>query len=220
MTTNIITGKKYIGCCSRDDDNYVGSGTLLKEAIKKYGRESFTRVILQECSSLDELATAEKEWIAKYNAVESDEYYNLSDGGFGGNSVATKLYWDSLTKEERSARNAHRRGWDVKGENNPMYGKSTSHFVKEAWAKRTAEERSEICKKSAQTRKERGIGVGSAAYQSKPVKVKYNNIEYNFASIKEASVALDIPYRALSSTIKRKSNHSPKYNLTIYYANT
>lgn len=47
MTQNIITNKKYIGkrmCrCNIEDDKYLGSSKILKQAIKKYGKENFKK---------------------------------------------------------------------------------------------------------------------------------------------------------------------------------
>lgn len=160
LTTNTINGKKYIGMCTRDDDWYFGSGKLIKSAIKKYGKENFSKSILEECSSLEELSLAEIKWINYYDAVNSDDFYNLSLGGYGGNPETVKAYWDSLTKEERSERNKHQRGWNVKGENNPMYGKSTSVQVKNVWANRSKEEIDIIAQKVSATRKTRAVAVG------------------------------------------------------------
>ena len=54
-TTNLINGKKYIGkrsCkCPIEEDKYIGSGTILKVAIKKYGKENFKKEILQICEN-------------------------------------------------------------------------------------------------------------------------------------------------------------------------
>lgn len=38
ITTNLINGKKYIGQKKGYNDTYLGSGKILKLAIKKYGR--------------------------------------------------------------------------------------------------------------------------------------------------------------------------------------
>lgn len=50
ITTNIVNGKKYIGKhTGYVDDNYLGSGSLLKKAISKYGKQNFRREIIVIC---------------------------------------------------------------------------------------------------------------------------------------------------------------------------
>jgi len=91
MTTNLINGKKYVGRCSKDerwDSGYLGSGVFLKQAIRKYGRENFERIILAELSdssSLREAIDLEKEWLLKLDCKNSPDYYNMSNdtGGMG-----------------------------------------------------------------------------------------------------------------------------------------
>ena len=81
-TTCTINGKYYVGkhkTKNRDDD-YLGSGKLLRAAIKKYGKENFVREILLECSDEDEMNLAEK--ILVVPDVEVN--YNLCPGGQGG----------------------------------------------------------------------------------------------------------------------------------------
>lgn len=78
-TVNNINGKKYIGKDSKNNPNYLGSGKYLKLAIKKYGRENFSKNILQYCSSLEELNQAEVEWIVQLNCKNSENYYNVID---------------------------------------------------------------------------------------------------------------------------------------------
>ncbi len=56
-TTNTINGKKYRGAhiCKSLEDEYYGSGKLLKKAISKYGIENFERKILMICDSVDHM---------------------------------------------------------------------------------------------------------------------------------------------------------------------
>ena len=85
VTTNLINNKKYIGKDSNNDPNYLGSGTLLKEDIIKYGKENFKKEIIEYCIIDEELTIRESYWIKYYNAVNSDEYYNLVDFSAGWN---------------------------------------------------------------------------------------------------------------------------------------
>lgn len=97
-TTNLVNGKFYVGKCMNDPrEKYLGSGKLLVQAIEKYGRENFRREILQY-SSQEELDDLERIWIERLNARTLG--YNLQEGGTGG--------WSHI---------------DVKGENNPMFGR-------------------------------------------------------------------------------------------------
>lgn len=85
LTTNTINNKKYIGKDSKNNPKYLGSGVLLLEDIKKYGKENFIKEILEFCSSDEELTLQETYWITKLNALYSDEFYNLVDYSAGWN---------------------------------------------------------------------------------------------------------------------------------------
>jgi len=77
-TTNTANGKFYVGKDKHDDPKYLGSGTILKLAIKKYGVESFVKEVLERC---DETNLNEREvfWIEKLEPP-----YNIAAGGAGG----------------------------------------------------------------------------------------------------------------------------------------
>lgn len=129
---NNINGKSYIGQYSGESfDKYFGSGKLIKSAIKKYGLENFSKIILEECFNKTELNEKEIFWIDKLKTIENG--YNLTEGGTGGDlsefikyddnwvekqRISTKKYWDNMTEDERK-----RRGEIVSGEKNGMYGK-------------------------------------------------------------------------------------------------
>lgn len=103
QTENLKNGKKYIGVCTFNSDSYLGSGRLLKSAIRKYGRENFKRTILEHCSTPEKVYLKEIYYINKYNAVKSKDYYNLSHGGYGGNSETAKEYWSKI-EDNKTAR--------------------------------------------------------------------------------------------------------------------
>ena len=92
MTTNLINGKKYIGehRSEQIDPYYYGSGTILKEAMRKYGKHNFKCDILEWCETESELHSREIYWISYYNAVESDDFYNLDVGGAGTHLVSAE----------------------------------------------------------------------------------------------------------------------------------
>ena len=76
ITKNLINGKKYIGKDSYNDPNYLGSGALLIEDVKKYGKENFKKEILEYCTK-DNLGEREEYWINFFNAVKSKNFYNI-----------------------------------------------------------------------------------------------------------------------------------------------
>lgn len=116
MTINNINNNKYIGKHYGEiNDNYLGSGKLLRRAINKYGEENFTRIILDYSNSEEENCEKEKYYISLYNATERKDFYNIHEGGNGGNT--TKGY-ASEQKEEYSKKISGR----VSGKGNSMYG--------------------------------------------------------------------------------------------------
>lgn len=84
-TTNLINNKYYIGMHSTNviDDGYLGSGTRLTRAIRKYGKENFRREILEYLPNRNELALRESE-IVTSDIVLDELCMNLKPGGFGG----------------------------------------------------------------------------------------------------------------------------------------
>ena len=65
----------------------MGSGVVLIKAIEKYGKENFTKEILEICEK-EELDEKERYWIAYYNAFKDDNYYNKTEGGQKGDGWA------------------------------------------------------------------------------------------------------------------------------------
>lgn len=84
-TTNRINGKFYIGShkTKNPNDDYLGSGKYLKYAIKKYGRDNFTKEVLFVFENSDDMYAKEAE-IVNADFISESNTYNLKQGGFGG----------------------------------------------------------------------------------------------------------------------------------------
>lgn len=103
-TKNKINGKYYIGKHTTDDldDGYLGSGTILKRAVRKYGGENFEREILMFCENEEELNKKERE-IVNQKLLDDPLSYNLKLGGEGGFDYVNSVYW-TPDKMQKSAR--------------------------------------------------------------------------------------------------------------------
>lgn len=115
MITNLHNNKTYIGqrITSNIDvfeDPYMGSGILIKKAIKAYGKDSFTKTILVFGEfTRKELCELEKYYISYYKNINMAEY-NIAIGGEGGNlgaevnkriSIASKRSMEDMELRER-----------------------------------------------------------------------------------------------------------------------
>lgn len=83
-TTNILSGRYYIGMHSTDnlDDGYLGSGDRLRLAVRKHGKENFEREILEFVNSRVDLRNRESE-IITLDEIAKVDCMNLVVGGGG-----------------------------------------------------------------------------------------------------------------------------------------
>jgi group I intron endonuclease len=94
--TNKINSKVYVGYTlktleQRKLNHFIKSKSksnkhyfyLFKEAIRKYGLESFDWEVLCKCDSMEECCEKEKQFIKELNTI-SPYGYNLTEGGNGG----------------------------------------------------------------------------------------------------------------------------------------
>jgi group I intron endonuclease len=107
LITNIINGKKYIGSSRKPqiDENYYGSGKAIKDALKKYGKNNFTRDILWQGEG--DARGVESQWLEHFNASTNPQFYNMTNDARGNGlhkeetkrTVSEKLTGRKFSKE-------------------------------------------------------------------------------------------------------------------------
>ena len=155
ITTNLINGKRYVGRCkmkttrSNSWKYYLGSGHAFKEAVKKYGKENFSRTIISFAFSDEELNDQEIKTIEFLNAVEDKNYYNISSGLYCNpwKNKSLEEQKDIIEKVKNKSRkkvlspeeyNKYIQSLKIKmtGENNPFYGKHHTEDAKRAMSEK------------------------------------------------------------------------------------
>lgn len=150
--TNVKNNKIYVG---QSNDIYrrfqehqtkgESSRIPVDIAIQKYGKDSFTYEILEECD-ITELNEKETFWIKKLNAIENG--YNCSEGGeqqsIGENNGRSKLTEQDVV-EIRKAYNNHQKQKEVYEKykdiisfsyfQNLWQGRSWAHIMPEVFTK-------------------------------------------------------------------------------------
>lgn len=84
-TTNLVNGKIYIGRKKgKFNENYLGSGILLKEVIPRYGRYNFKVEVLDWAITSIGLDSLEQKYIREFRRILGrNRLYNIAQGGHG-----------------------------------------------------------------------------------------------------------------------------------------
>ena len=88
-TINTINNKIYVGKDLYNNPKYMGSGKVLKQAFRKYGKENFKKEIIEFCKTENHMNNREKFWIKKLNSFTPNGY-NINEGGKGGDTFSHK----------------------------------------------------------------------------------------------------------------------------------
>lgn len=148
----IETGKKYIGQhLGTIDDDYWGSGVAILKAIKKYGKKSFKKYVLEECY-LEDLNSREQYWIKHFNTFLG-EGYNMDDGGKSNSGYWAHL--DAKTKAEIHQRRLDNRPEDFKERCAKAAKTRNNQAISQKLKNRTYSKKT-LCKMS-ESAKKRGI---------------------------------------------------------------
>jgi len=109
-TTNLLSGKYYIGMHSTDnlEDGYLGSGKRLRRSINKHGEENHGREILEFVDSREKLREREEE-IVNLNEIAKKDCMNLRVGGKGGLSGLSE---QSISKIRKGASDFLKNKWN------------------------------------------------------------------------------------------------------------
>lgn len=171
--TNTVNGKVYIGKHKTEDihDSYLGSGTAIRLAVKKYGRDKFIKEILFCFDNPKAMDDKERELIT-LEVLESDQYYNIRPGdgdtelhvirSSGANNHFYGKKHDEDTRKRMSEsytfrplvgdiRSAFQKQWtrNQYGANNVMFGKHQTETQRAALLKNhTIRTECDYCKRS------------------------------------------------------------------------
>lgn len=210
-------GKKYIGKHNGNKTRYFSSGLIPNRIIKKYGKDVFEKIILENnIESIKSLNEKEKFFIEKYNTF--NDGYNLTLGGDGGNewvlkktkkeldviadikrkkNLGRKFTEDTIkkmsdAKKGKPLSNIHK--LNIKksqsGEKHPFFGKKHKDETKLKMSK----------SKSGKNNPQHSEYMRKNNPRSK--KISINNQQYN--SIQEASEKLNLPRHIIKNRLKSK----------------
>lgn len=131
---NLVNGKVYVGVTNGNDPRYLGSGKLLHEAIKKYGREQFKRETIAVFETADD-AYAIEEAVVDAEFISRSDTYNIQIGGMGGRN-GRPAGW-KMTDEHKAKISAYHTGRVDSVETR----QKNSESVAEHWASMSDEDR-------------------------------------------------------------------------------
>ena len=120
---NKINNKFYIGANSSNslEDRYMGSGSAIKAAIKKYGIDNFEKTIIEIFKSEKDMYDAEAK-IVNEDVIRCPNSYNIILGGCNGTGTGINHPMYGKKRPEHS---------DFMKRNNPTKGKCRPQYIKD-----------------------------------------------------------------------------------------
>ena len=216
-TTNLVNGKIYIGQHCGTNPAYLGSGKLLKAAIKKYGQENFKREILEYCDNVDHMNEREIIWIARYDSINPLIGYNLARGGGGLTEESIKKMSESQKGRKLSEKHRKKISEANKGKN---FSEETRKKLSEAFKGRKrgpmseeqkkklseSSKKSQKCKESLKMLHKSNIG----RIRSEETKKKMSEAHQNMSEETRKKMSEWQKGRKLSEETRKKMSESRK----------
>ena len=207
-TTNLINNRIYIGkkYKSEFDPTYYGSGTILQEAIKKYGKSNFSVELLQWAESDEEINQLEKDYISEFRL--NFNLYNIAEGGTGGDTTTDhpqrkeiisqrghgiKKWHQNLTESQKKER-SNKISQAKKGKSNGHEGLTQKQETIEKIRKSNIE-----FNRSEDPKWKKAHAIAMAKRRGKSLTKKYKSVLIDatqYESVKHAMEALGIKHRA------------------------
>lgn len=195
ITKNLINNKKYIGKDSHNDPEYLGSGTLLLEDIKKYGKENFKKEILEYCIK-ENLGEREEYWINFFDAIRSKDFYNIRSqtSGWYNKDLNEEKYNYVIDKISKASKGKKHVFKDIESRNKKIQKSSKGKVKPEGFSNKISQIKTGIklskehCEKISKGKlgKKQPQSFLDKKYKSIIQLDKENNIIQEFKSIEEA----------------------------------
>jgi len=124
IITNKVNGKQYVGDHSTNDldDQYMGSGILLKKAYNKYNKKIFNKKILEQFNSKEDAFFAQEKWINEYNTLVPNGYNISPKGGNGISGCHSKETIEKL-RTPKSEKTKQKISQTLSGREGPNKGR-------------------------------------------------------------------------------------------------
>ena len=147
--TNILSGTFYIGVHKTKnlEDGYMGSGKLIKRAIKKYGVKMFKKEILEYFKNEQDMLKKEAE-VLTFKFILDNDVYNIMPGGGMGSKDKNGLTFKGKNHTLESKQKISQKNLGKKHSDETKKKMSENNF-----ARRNPEKQREHAIKAAKLRK-------------------------------------------------------------------
>lgn len=138
-TTCLQTGKIYFGVhkTKRLNDTYLGSGSLLLEDIKKYGKKHFRRDVVMLFDNEKQMFEFEQS-IVNESFLKRQDVYNLRSGGLGSHEDMDYINMSRIARRRPKGNGNNQLGmiwiWHPeKEERTKIYPSHLEDFLAKGW---------------------------------------------------------------------------------------